>query len=292
MEIITFDSVQITDNTIKSAKEYFSEKLMDVFEQPEIDANFFVAIEHYFGITRQQYLLNSDKRLSESDLLKLVYCAKQLKEDKPLAYILGEWEFYGLKFKVNEHTLIPRPETEELVALILEENEEDCKVLDIGTGTGCIPIAIKKQQPNFEVHAIDVSEEALTIAAQNAALNNVEISFEKQDILADDIVIKGLDVIVSNPPYIPMKDKTEMANNVLDYEPHLALFVENNEPLLFYDKIADQAKVALKENGKLYFEIHEKYGKEVKLLMEQKGFKNVEIVNDINGKERMIKALK
>ncbi len=280
------------DNTLTSIKAYFKNELNSFFDATEIESMFSIVVEYYFNITKKDFILTSDKRLSESDLLKVIYCVKGLKTKKPLAYIIGEWEFFGLPFKVDENTLIPRPETEELVDIILKENEGELSVLDIGTGSGCIPIALKKQHNNYHVFAVDVSKEALNIASQNAELNEVEVTFLEYDILknSNSNFQQQLDVIVSNPPYIPESDKADMDANVLGFEPHLALFVANHEPLLFYDAIADFAKINLKNNGKLYFEIHENYGKEIIQLLNKKGFGNTELITDINGKNRIVKA--
>ena len=284
--------MKMPENTIGSTKIYFNDELNSVFDATEIESMFFVVVDHYFNLSKKDFILNPEKRLSESELLKVIYCVKALMKQQPLAYILGEWEFFGLSFEVNEHTLIPRPETEELVDMILKENSGAVSVLDIGTGSGCIPIALKKENTDYSIFAIDVSKKALDTAERNALLNAVDISFSLFDILKgkESKFEQELDVIVSNPPYIPESDKTEMASNVLDYEPHLALFVENNEPLLFYDAIAVFAKKNLSSKGKLYFEIHEKYGKEVKELLVQKGFKNTAILKDINGKDRIVKG--
>ena len=284
--------MKMPNNTLTSIKAYFKNELNSFFDATEIESMFSIVVEHYFNITKKDFILTPDKRLSESDLLKVIYCVKGLKTKKPLAYILGEWEFSGLPFKVDENTLIPRPETEELVNLIIKENEGDLNVLDIGTGTCCIPVALKKQNNNYQVFAVDVSKEALKIASQNALLNEVEVTFLEYDILKNrnSNFQQQLDIIVSNPPYIPESDKADMDANVLDFEPHLALFVANHEPLLFYDAIADFAKINLKNNGRLYFEIHANYGNETLALIESKGFSNVKLIKDINGKDRIVSA--
>lgn len=252
----------------------------------------YIVLEKTFGLQKKDILLGAKKRFSESELLQIIYLVKDLKQHKPLAYILGEWEFFGLSFKVNEHTLIPRPETEELVQLIIEETtQENNSILDIGTGTGCIAIALKRALKTTKVCAFDVSDKALEIARQNAVLNGVEVSFKKVDILDGNLSLNGkYDVIVSNPPYIPQQDLKEMDKNVVDFEPHLALFVEDNNPLIFYKAIANFAQQHLTKNGKLYVEIHEKLGAEVKTLMEQVGFVNVIIIKDINEKDRIVKC--
>lgn len=284
--------MKMPDNTLTSIKSYFKNELNSFFDATEIESMFSIVAEHYFNITKKDFILIPNKRLSESDLLKVIYCVKNLKTKKPLAYILGEWEFFGLTFNVSESTLIPRPETEELVDIILKENQGGLKVLDIGTGTGCIPVALKKNNNHYQVFAVDVSKDALNIASQNALLNEVEVTFLEFDILKNrhSNFQQQLDVIVSNPPYILESDKADMDGNVLDFEPHLALFVANHEPLLFYDAIADFAKINLRNNGKLYFEIHENYGNKTLDLIESKGFSNVKLIKDMNGKDRIISA--
>ena len=286
--------MKIRDNTIRSAANYFSKELNNLYPESELQQLLHLTFLHYFGCSKIDFITNEKKLLSESDLLKIIYAVKGLKKKKPLAYILGAWEFYGISLKVNEHTLIPRPETEELVQLIINENkhQKSIKILDIGTGSGCIALALKKHLPNANVSAWDISEEALKIASENAVKNSLAISFNQVDILRYKVTnfSEKYDVIVSNPPYVTIDEKSLMQENVLNYEPHLALFVENNNPLLFYNAIADFALKHLTTNGKLYFEINEKQGKEVKELIFSKGFCNTEIVEDINGKERMIKC--
>jgi release factor glutamine methyltransferase len=227
----------------------------------------------------------------------------ELKNQRPIQYILGETTFYGLSFLVNENTLIPRPETEELVELIIESTNYELrntklKVLDIGTGSGCIAISLAKHLPTSEVYAIDVSEEALVTAKKNAELNKVAIDFISTNIL--DVVTlsavagldKQFDIIVSNPPYVRNLEKSEIKPNVLEYEPHLALFVDDIDPLLFYRKIAELAIKNLNPNGKLYFEINQYLGKETIKLLEDFGFRNVELKKDIYGNDRMLRATK
>ncbi|MBP8157129.1 MAG: peptide chain release factor N(5)-glutamine methyltransferase [Flavobacterium sp.] len=228
-----------------------------------------------------------------------------LKSHKPIQYILGETEFYGLPFLVNENVLIPRPETEELVALIIKEGkgkreEGKVRILDIGTGSGCIPIALKKNLPNAEVYAVDVSEKALATAKKNSELNDVKVNFINVDILKiNDLkqlptsnfqLPTFFDIVVSNPPYVRNLEKAEIHPNVLEFEPHLALFVEDNDALLFYRKITELAKKNLNLNGQLYFEINQYLGKETLALVESFGFKNVKLIKDIYGNDRMISA--
>lgn len=285
--------MKIPNNTITAAVNYFKDELKTFFDVSELEQITQITFFHFFKINRIDLILKGGEHLSESELLKIIYTVKALKKNKPLAYILGQWEFYGLPFKVNEHTLIPRPETEELVDLILKENSGKLNVLDIGTGSGCIPISLKKNNAAFNVFACDISTEALEVAKLNAINNQVEVDFLCYDILANktEKFNHQLDIIVSNPPYITVKEKELMSNNVLDYEPHLALFIDDNEPLLFYDAISDFAKINLKIGGKLYFEINVQYGNEVKLLLREKGFKSVTILQDMNNKDRIVTAI-
>jgi len=218
-----------------------------------------------------------------------------LKEYKPIQYILGETEFFGLNFSVNQSVLIPRPETEELVELILKNHSgENLKILDIGTGSGCIAISLAKNMPSAKVYAIDISEDALSVAKENATRNQVEIQFFQQDILAelpDNIFNEKLDIIVSNPPYITPIEKYSIHDNVLKYEPHTALFVPQNNPLLFYERIADIGHSLLNKSGFLYFEINALYGKEICQMLQTKGYSNIKLYQDISGKNRMIEAI-
>lgn len=216
----------------------------------------------------------------------------QLKKGIPIQYVLGEADFYQLKFKVNEHVLIPRPETEELVYLILQDAKinQPKSILDIGTGSGCIPIALKKHLPNTAINAIDISENAIAVAKENALKNKVEIDFTIADALhLEPKNFQKFDVIVSNPPYIALSEMEDMEANVTKHEPHLALFVEDENPLIFYQKIADFALTNLQQNGVLYFEINQALAQETQKLLEQKGF-ITEIIKDINQNDRMIKA--
>ncbi|CAM1347971.1 peptide chain release factor N(5)-glutamine methyltransferase [Tenacibaculum crassostreae] len=302
--------------TLKEYKLYFSEELSSVFPQTEIDTFFFLLIEEYLGFQRIDLVLQPDFEISSEKEVILNEILNRLKKEEPIQYIIGKTEFYGLPFKVSLHTLIPRPETEELVEWILKEASENTKlnILDIGTGTGCIPISLKKNLPNATVSAIDVSEEALKIAKHNAELNEVGISFILQDILEAEslnvianemkqsIIDKEItssqtprndvkfDIIVSNPPYVRNLEKVEIKNNVLKNEPHLALFVDDNNPLIFYDKIADLSKKHLSKNGLLFFEINQYLGKETVEMLKEKGFTAIELRKDLFGNDRMIKA--
>lgn len=287
--------MNLTTTTLKSACDYFKKELQDTYDAAELIQIRQIAFFHFFGWSRTDLVLNQDDIVSEENTKKIIELIAVLKTNKPLAQIIGEWEFYGLDFKVNEHTLIPRPETEELIQLIVNENNdvEDCNILDIGTGTGCIAIALKSEMEEANVTAFDISEEALKIAAENAKHNNLNVTFNQVNILdwKNQELVEKYNVIVSNPPYIPEKERSLMHQNVLEFEPDLALFVDNEEPLIFYETIAAFALKNLKTNGKLYFEINENYGQATKQLLLDKKFNNVCIIKDINGKDRIVKAI-
>lgn len=260
---------------LKQYKSYFSEQLKSVYPQTEIDTFFFFLIDEYLELKRIDLTLRPDFEISSDKRILLEEALVRLKKEEPIQYILTKTEFYGLSFKVNQNTLIPRPETEELIEWIINEvdkNQESLSILDIGTGTGCIPISLKKHLPKATVNAIDVSEEALKIAKQNAILNKVEISFIHQDILKTEKLSAKFDIIISNPPYVRELEKVEIKNNVLKNEPHLALFVEDNNPLIFYKKIADLAKNSLTKTGLLFFEINQYLGIETVEMLKNKGF--------------------
>ena len=242
-------------------------------------------------------------RLSESELLTLHFAVKELLKNRPIQYIIGETEFCGMRFFVNENVLIPRPETQEMVEMIASIARRDnacvirteCKIIDIGTGSGCIAISLAKLIPNSDVTAVDVSEKALEVAKKNAEANGVNVHFVLDDILNPHVKTHGrasqqFDIIVSNPPYVCESEKTEMRANVLDHEPSSALFVPDSDPLIFYRKILEFAQKALKPDGQIWFEINEKFGKETAELCREKGFKNVEIIKDFRGKERIVRA--
>ena len=267
---------------------YYIKQLKDIANEREIISWAYISIDFLLGYNRSECIINSDKEIGIDITDRFRQIIEDLKANIPIQYILGETEFYGLKFKVNEHTLIPRPETEELVLWILEH--EFNSALDIGTGSGCIPIAIKKNK-NVEISAIDVSETALLVAKENAKTNEVKINFFKQDILKTDN-LERVDVIISNPPYILEKEKDLILSNVLDNEPHLALFVTNENPLLFYKKIAELSYACLSKNGLLFFEINESFGIEIIELLKCIGFVDIELKKDINEKDRMLKAIK
>lgn len=277
---------------LKEYRQDFIEKLTPIYDAGEAESFFYLALEELKGWKRIDMALNADAVITATDLPKWDNFLEQLKKHRPIQYILGKAHFYGMEFKVDENTLIPRPETEELVEWIIKENNNGIpiKILDIGTGSGCIAISLAKNLPNAEVHAIDVSEGALAVAKSNARSNGVTVRFIKQDILTAEVLPETYDVIVSNPPYVRNLEKEEINKNVLEYEPHLALFVDDNHALLFYRKIADLAGNFLKPAGILFFEINQYLGEETKAMLKEKGFTNVELRKDIYGNDRMIRA--
>ena len=273
---------------VSNILSYFRQELSTVADEREITSWYYISMKYLLAYNHSDCIINSNQVLNKSQLSKIQQIVADLKTHMPIQYIFGQTEFYGLKIKVNEHTLIPRPETEQLVDWILKENF--VVALDIGTGSGCIPIALAKHK-DAKVLAIDVSEDALLIAEENAKNNEVEIDFIHQDILQTNYLQK-VDLIVSNPPYVLESEKEKMQENVLDYEPELALFVEDKNPLIFYKKIASLASNFLNENGKLFFEINAKFGKETIEMLADIGFVNIELKKDMNDKDRMIKAIK
>ncbi|MDC0331076.1 peptide chain release factor N(5)-glutamine methyltransferase [Flavobacteriaceae bacterium] len=293
--------------TIKQYREHFNESLKLIYPTSEIDSFFFLILEEYMDLKRIDIVLKSDFYLDKKLLNLMQIATKQLEQEIPIQYIIGKTEFFGLPFNVNKEVLIPRPETEELVEKVLNEvsliktcktstylatKEKQFKILDIGTGSGCIAISLKKQLPSSEISAMDVSNKALRVANKNALLNKVDINFIHQDILKTNNLDKLYDVIVSNPPYVRELEKKEIKNNVLNNEPHLALFVDNKNPLLFYNKIAELAKKFLTKNGQLHFEINQYLGKETIKLLAEKGFKNIQLKKDIFGNDRIVTAFK
>jgi release factor glutamine methyltransferase len=282
---------------LKNYKTTFLNELSSLYDEKEIESFFYLILESFHRKKRIDLALEPEMEMDALQLLRWESALAELKKHKPIQYILGETEFYGLPFLVNENVLIPRPETEELVALILAEgkgkrDEGRVRILDVGTGSGCIPIALKKNLPEAEVDAIDVSEKALATAMKNAELNQVSVHFSLQDILATEDLESSFDIIVSNPPYVRYLEKIEIQPNVLQYEPHLALFVADNDALLFYRKITALAQKHLTPKGKLYFEINQYLGKETVALVESFGFTEVRLHQDIYGNDRMISAVK
>lgn len=277
---------------IQEVKHHFFLELSNLYPETEIQSFFTILIEFKLHLSRIQLALEHNFELDNDDFEFLQNALLKLKNQIPIQYIVGETAFYGLLFKVDKNVLIPRPETEELVEWILQNHKksESLKILDIGTGSGCIAISLAKNLPNSQVSALDISAEALNVAKNNAEFNQVTIDFLLADVLAIEKLPDTFDVIVSNPPYVRELEKSLMQQNVLSNEPHIALFVENENPLLFYDKIAELAKNHLTENGVLYFEINQYLGSETVDLLKLKGFKNIELKKDIYGVDRMVKC--
>ncbi|MFV0564537.1 MAG: peptide chain release factor N(5)-glutamine methyltransferase [Flavobacteriaceae bacterium] len=282
---------------LKEIQHKFHLELNSIYGQNEVDSFFFMLTEAYYGVSRLNLALNPNLKVENS--AKLMAALTLLKVEYPIQYILGETEFFGLRFKVNQNTLIPRPETEELVALVIEKagKETPITILDIGTGSGCIAVSLAKNLPNAKVFALDVSRLALRVAKENAKTNTVEITFVEADILntetlPEEISNQTFNIIVSNPPYVRMQEKQLMKPNVLSNEPHLALFVEDNKPLIFYKAIARFAQSNLTEKGLLFFEINEFFGNETVHLLAENKFKNIELKQDMFKKDRMIVAEK
>ena len=277
---------------IKQYRTQFIKELSPFYDAYEAESFFYLILENKHKLRQIDLALNHELTFSDADLAIWGGFLNELKKEVPIQYLLGKTNFYGLDFEVNENVLIPRPETEELVEWIINENKEvkskKIKVLDIGTGSGCIAISLAKNLLNAEVYGIDVSKKAIETAKRNAINNNVDIIFMYQDILDTDVLACNFDIIVSNPPYVRNLEKEEIKKNVLDYEPHLALFVDDNDALVFYRKIAALAKSGLKENGKLYFEINQYLGKEMTDLLEKMDFKNIDLRKDIYDNDRMI----
>ena len=282
--------------TADKISKSFKTELKDIYPEREIQTFVEILLEYFAGLSKTDLILKSKETLDQTVIQKMEKALIRLKKTEPLQYIIGETEFYDLKLKVNPSVLIPRPETEELVQWIIEKHKNDKKIsiLDIGTGSGCIPLALKNNLPNAEVFAVDISEKALETAKNNAVINNLDVSFILLDILnvKKNHNLGELNVIVSNPPYVLELEKKLMHKNVLKNEPHLALFVENDNALLFYKAIIKFANNYLKVGGSLYFEINEAFGLEMTALLKENGYQDIELKKDINGKDRMIKGIK
>ncbi|MGY0036092.1 peptide chain release factor N(5)-glutamine methyltransferase [Pedobacter sp. NJ-S-72] len=274
---------------IKQLEQHFIKELSALYDGEEAKQLFYLAAEDVSGWNRAQLLIHTTASLNTEQSLAYEYILLELKKGRPIQHIIAEAWFYGLKFKVSEAVLIPRPETEELIEWILDtvKTQPVSSVLDIGTGSGCIAITLKKNLEQVDVSALDVSADALNIAKKNAAINSAAVNFIHSDILTYSSPLK-YDLIVSNPPYITQNEKDVMHQNVLAYEPHLALFVSNENPLVFYKSIADFALLNLKPKGKLFFEINEYLGKETVDMLLAKGFLGITLKVDMQGKDRMI----
>ncbi|MBR9915969.1 MAG: peptide chain release factor N(5)-glutamine methyltransferase [Algicola sp.] len=286
---------------LRTILDIYHKELDALYGKQEVDSFFNLLIDHYLQLKRIHIVVDPEYVITKSEEQPLFEALSALKLEQPIQYIIGVTDFYGLTFKVNTHTLIPRPETEELVSWILSdqkgnESVDPLQIMDIGTGSGCIAITLAKKLTNARVIGMDISEKALELSRENAISNMVDLSFLQGDILnvtrSDHLLNHKLDVVVSNPPYVRHLEKAEMQNNVLNNEPHTALFVSDDNPLIFYKAIGEFAKDKLKPNGLLYFEINEYLGRETMTLLEQQGFKNIKLKQDMFGKDRMIRAEK
>lgn len=280
--------------TWKDIEVLFQQKLAPLYDADEIKALFLIVIEDIAGLNSGKYFLEKSNP-ANFYTAQINLILQDLIKGKPLQHILGKADFFGLKFEVNENTLIPRPETEELVQLILQDHKHQSplRVVDIGTGTGCIPITLQKHLKESDVWAIDISAQAIEVAKRNNIILQQNVQFILADILEWEFMFaepQGFDIVVSNPPYITPIEKQDMHANVLHHEPHSALFVEESAPLIFYDYIADFALHHLKADGTLYFEINQYLGEETADLLRKKGFGSVEVFKDINAADRMIRA--
>ncbi|MCM4172920.1 peptide chain release factor N(5)-glutamine methyltransferase [Arenibacter sp. TNZ] len=281
---------------LKEIKNIYHLELDSLFPKEEVDSFFYMVIDHYMGLEKFVLVMEPNLVVPKAKEEPLFSALSQLKEERPIQHILGKSHFCDLDFYVDENVLIPRPETEELVYWILDHVQKlgsgnEIKILDIGTGSGCIAISLAKNLPNATVAAIDISKKAIGMARQNAKENNVIVEFIEADILAKLDFKEKFDVIVSNPPYVRELEKVEMKNNVLDYEPGSALFVSDENPLIFYKKIVQFAVDHLKANGVLFFEINQFLGNETKQLLENENFSEIELRKDMFGNDRMLRGM-
>jgi release factor glutamine methyltransferase len=289
-----FRKMEVKSNKIGDILNFYKGRLIPDYDEKEADSLLFMLIEEFAGISKALVLSEPERTISESELLKIHFAVKDLNSFKPIQYILAKTEFYGLKLEVNPCVLIPRPETEELVELIIRENQtrKNIRVIDVGTGSGCIAIAIKKKLPDITLVAVDISEQAIRTASKNAIQNNTTIEFKVVNFL-DKGTWSGLewfDIIVSNPPYVRVSEKEFMKKNVLNYEPEEALFVDDKNPLIYYKAIAEFACQNLMKSVKVYCEINQYLGKDVMTLFSEAGFEDVVIVKDLFGNDRFLKA--
>jgi len=273
----------------------FKRELKEQYSLPELQNFLYLIFQNLMDLSKTDIHINPGKEIPDHFILKINKIINELKEYKPIQYILGETEFYGNNIKINQNTLIPRPETEELVRWILDETDGNrCKIIDIGTGSGCIAVALAKNNISAKVFASDNSEEALKVARENAGINNVDIIFFHFNINLPETseILDRYDIIVSNPPYVTESEKRQMKRNVLKYEPHDALFVPDSDPLIFFRAILEFAKSKLQSGGNIFFEINERFGKQMIQLLEEFNYQDIILRKDINNKDRMIKGTK
>ncbi len=290
--------MKLASNGLQDVKKYFRDKLSEIYGDEELALITRYVLEFVLKCNKTALDAGMHERITESDLVTIIKIVKRLSRHEPIQYVLGEADFYGMKFLVNPSVLIPRPETEELVQEVIKavkNSGSSAKILDIGTGSACIPVCIKQQLPLCEVFAMDVSEAALEVAKENARRNKTSIHFFSANILEqvdNSYPFQQLDVVVSNPPYITKAEAKEMEKRVLNFEPHLALFVEKEDPLQFYKHITDFSITYLKKGGLLFFELNATYANQVVELLNNEGFRAVELINDLSGKPRILKGIK
>ena len=289
--------MRLPNNSLSALIAFYQSELNSAYENSEIDAIVELVLEHYLKYSKTDIIVKRKENINQSDLLKLYFCCKELKNNIPIQYVLKEAWFYNLKFYVNQHVLIPRPETEELVDVILKENKDALSFLDIGTGSGCIPIAIKNTNNKSNVYACDISADALLVAKKNSGLNKTPVTFIELDILnnkeVEERITSTFDVIISNPPYIKFDEKNLLSDHVINNEPHLALFVNGTDDILFYKMIIDLCRQKLNANGKLYFELNPLTAEDVLAYANNsKIFKHTELIKDMSGKMRFLRAQK
>jgi release factor glutamine methyltransferase len=287
--------------SVKQLATYIQSQLKSVVDVNELQQFVWLIFDYLRGYSRLDLMMKVEEELNDDEVDFIYKAVERLQGHEPLQYVLGQTTFMDLVLKVNKNVLIPRPETEELVTWILDEHpqapsnnhfNEALNILDIGTGSGCIPITLKKNRPLARVEAWDISAGALETARGNAMLNGVDVDFEERDVLKfNDYSLVSRHIVVSNPPYVTLKEQAKMGQNVLDFEPHLALFVEDDAPLLFYRAIAKMAIECLVPGGYLYFEINEAYGQEVCSMLKELAFQQIVLRKDLSGRDRMIRAI-
>jgi len=280
---------------LRTIKDIYHEELDGIYPREEVSSFFSILVDHFLGFEKFILVMKPDLMLSKEEEAPLFSALSRLKKEYPVQYITGKTYFLDMELSVNEHTLIPRPETEELVRWILDDSDTagtELRILDVGTGSGCIAIGISAKLPSASVTAVDVSGGALQMARENAELQGCSIQFNQCNILEEDLDEQAWDVIVSNPPYVKDSEKEDMSSNVKNFEPSLALFVPDHDPLKFYRRIIELASVSLNTGGRLYFEINEALGKQMVELFEAHNFSEIELRKDIFGKDRFIKGIR
>ena len=277
---------------MKSIANKINKGLADIYSAGEVSALTRILATELLGVSQMAFYMKDDIALTAEQESSLDNAIERLKKHEPIQYILGYSDFCGLRFKVTPATLIPRPETSELVEWIANESNGTERILDIGTGSGCIAVSLASKLPKSSVSAWDISAEALAVATENSKANGYAVTFKQVDILAYEPTNEQFDIIVSNPPYIKEVEKEDMEANVLDWEPHTALFVPDSDPLLFYRTIAEKATKMLRPGGKLYFEINRAYGKETVDMLSALGYTDIELRKDFADNDRMIRAVK